>query len=255
VTERAIATQPKASTTISPAQSGLLQRQCACGTHTAGGGECAACSKKKLGMQRKLTIGATNDPLEHEADRVADRIMRMPDPAFQRQADNERDEALLQSKPLTQRKSFAAQDSEAEPPASVHELLRSPGQPLGTVERQFFEPRFGHDFSQVRVHTNALAGESTRAVQARAYTVGGDIAFAEGQYSPGTAEGKRLLAHELTHVVQQGGRDSIRLNAESRNCGLSPNTHARAEREADAAAAAKSPSRNRQTVSPSKAGT
>ena len=224
MSERSIATQPKASTTISPAQSDLLQRQCACGTHTAGGGKCAECGKKKLSMQRKLMIGATHDPMEHEADRVADQVMRMPEPGLQRQANSERDEAFLQAKPVIQRKSFATQDSETAPPNSVHELLRSPGQPLGTAERHFFEPRFGHDFSQVRVHTNALAGESARAVYARAYTVGGNIAFAEGQYSPSTAEGKRLLAHELTHVVQQGGGESLGFNAESRNRGLSPTT-------------------------------
>ena len=67
------------------------------------------------------------------------------------------------------------------------------------------EPRFGHDFSQVRVHTDARAAESARAVNALAYTVGRDVVFGTGQYMPGTMEGKRLMAHELTHVVQQGG--------------------------------------------------
>lgn len=71
--------------------------------------------------------------------------------------------------------------------------------------RTYFEPRFGQDFSQVRVHTDARAVESAQAVNALAYTVGRNIVFRAGQYAPGTAEGRRLLAHELTHVVQQGG--------------------------------------------------
>jgi hypothetical protein len=90
-------------------------------------------------------------------------------------------------------------------PPIVHEVLRSPGQPLDAETRAFMEPRFGHDFSQVRVHTDAKAAESARAVNALAYTVGRDVVFGTGQYMPGTSGGKRLLAHELTHVVQQDG--------------------------------------------------
>lgn len=88
-------------------------------------------------------------------------------------------------------------------PPSIHEVLRSAGQPLDPATRAFFEPRFGHDFSQVRVHNDAKAAASARAVNALAYTVGKHLVFAPGQYSPSTALGKRLLAHELTHVVQQ----------------------------------------------------
>src|SRR5580658_11217927 len=89
-------------------------------------------------------------------------------------------------------------------PALVHDVLRSSGRPLDAATRAFFEPRFGHDFSKVRLHTDGQAAESARAVNALAYTVGQDIAFGEGQYAPAAAEGRRLLAHELTHVVQQG---------------------------------------------------
>jgi hypothetical protein len=92
----------------------------------------------------------------------------------------------------------------AEAPPAVHDVLRAPGQPLDAATRAFMEPRFGRDFSQVRVHTDAQAAESAAAVNARAYTVGSDVVFGAGQYSPATAEGKRLVAHELTHVVQQG---------------------------------------------------
>jgi Domain of unknown function (DUF4157) len=90
-------------------------------------------------------------------------------------------------------------------PPIVHEVLRSSGQPLDTKTQSFMEARFGHDFSRVRVHTDSQAEESASAVSAHAYTVGEDIAFARDQYAPQTIEGKRLLAHELTHVVQQTG--------------------------------------------------
>jgi len=88
-------------------------------------------------------------------------------------------------------------------PPIVHEVLSSPGQPLGADLRAFMEPRFGHDFSQVRVHTNANAAESARAVNALAYTVGRDVVFGAGQYAPITYAGRQLIAHELTHTIQQ----------------------------------------------------
>ena len=91
-------------------------------------------------------------------------------------------------------------------PPIVHEVLRSSGQPLDAATRAFFEPRFGHDFSRVRVHTDATAAESASAVKARAYTAGQDIVFEAGRYSPHSSGGKLLLAHELTHVVQQANR-------------------------------------------------
>jgi hypothetical protein len=90
-------------------------------------------------------------------------------------------------------------------PTSVHQVLRSPGQPLDTAMRAFMEPRFGYDFSHVRVHTDELAAESARAVSAHAYAVGQNVVFASGQYAPATAAGRRLVAHELAHVVQQNG--------------------------------------------------
>ncbi len=90
-------------------------------------------------------------------------------------------------------------------PPIVHDVLGSPGQPLDARTRAFMEPHFGHDFSQVRVHTDAKAAESARAVNALAYTVGRDVVFGAGRYEPGTSEGRRLMAHELTHVVQQAG--------------------------------------------------
>lgn len=88
-------------------------------------------------------------------------------------------------------------------PQIVHDVLRSPGQPLDAATRASMEPRFGHDLSQVRVHTDARAAKSADEVNALAYTVGSDVVFGARQYAPGTSEGRRLMAHELTHVVQQ----------------------------------------------------
>lgn len=89
-------------------------------------------------------------------------------------------------------------------PASVQEVVRSPGQPLDQATRAAMEPQFGHDLSPVRIHTGAKAAESAREVEARAYTMGSDIVFSPGQFAPGTREGRGLLGHELTHAVQQG---------------------------------------------------
>jgi Domain of unknown function (DUF4157) len=88
-------------------------------------------------------------------------------------------------------------------PPIVHEVLRSPGQPLTNDTRAFMEPRFGHDFSGVRVHTDLRAADSAQAVNALAYTVGQDVVFGAGQHRPQTLVGQRLLAHELAHTIQQ----------------------------------------------------
>ena len=87
-------------------------------------------------------------------------------------------------------------------PSIVHEVISAPGQSLSKSTRDFFEPRFGSDFSQVRVHTDARARESASAVNALAYTVGRDIVFNSGQFQPHTQSGQRLIAHELTHTLQ-----------------------------------------------------
>lgn len=94
--------------------------------------------------------------------------------------------------------------AEREPaPPIVHDTLAAEGQPLDPDTRAFMEPRFGHEFGHVRVHTDSRAAESAEAVSARAYTVGSNVVFGEGEYAPDTSEGRHLLAHELTHVVQQ----------------------------------------------------
>lgn len=100
---------------------------------------------------------------------------------------------------------LAAQEADLGPPAPASIVPTSDGQPLDSATRAAMEPRFGHDFSKVRVHTDARASEAARSVQARAYTIGSDIVFRSGAYAPGSTDGQRLLAHELTHVVQQQG--------------------------------------------------
>lgn len=117
-------------------------------------------------------------------------------------------EECKKKKSLLQRRS-SNQSEPSEVPPIVHEVLRSPGQPLDTETRAFMESRFGHDFSQVRVHTNGRASQSARAVKALAYTVGREVVFASGQYAPQTSKGNRLLAHELVHVLQQKSTNSI----------------------------------------------
>ena len=157
-------------------------------------------------IQAKLKVGAVNDPLEHEADRVADRVMRMPAPEVSvvaAPAQVSRKCAECEEEEKLQRKSAGPQAASSEAPASVHEVLRSPGQPLDAATRGFFEPRFEQDFSAVRVHTGTSAERSARDVNANAYTVGHNMVFGAGRFAPGMHEGRRLLAHELAHVVQQ----------------------------------------------------
>src|SRR5205823_3494774 len=101
-----------------------------------------------------------------------------------------------------QRRANSASSPAAAPPI-VHDVLRSPGQPLDQATRSFFEPRFGHNFGNVRVHTDDKAAVSARAVNALAYTVGQNVVFDRGQFTPYNSSGRKLLAHELTHVVQQ----------------------------------------------------
>ena len=103
---------------------------------------------------------------------------------------------------LLQRKAVTASSLGAVP-SSVSAALRAPGQPVDADTRVYMESRFGHDFSHVRVHADSGAADSARAVHAVAYTVGRDVVFAPGQYAPNTAAGRQLLAHELTHVLQQ----------------------------------------------------
>src|SRR5208282_2996572 len=116
-------------------------------------------------------------------------------------------------------------------PPIVHDVLRSPGQPLDAATRGFMEPRFGHDFSRVRVHTDGKAAESARTLSARAYTVGNAVVFGSGRFAPSTSAGRLLIAHELSHTIQQSSPE-IPLTGELTTM---PSGHP-TERQADAAA-------------------
>jgi len=153
-------------------------------------------------LQAKLEIGAVDDPLEREADQVAGAVLnaKTPAPAALRRkcAACEEEDGTLQREP-----DGAAADVAGDVPASVRQTLDSAGQRLDADTRAFFEPRFGMDFSGVRVHDDDRAAQSARDVGAHAYAVSNHVVFAAGRFAPKTSEGGRLLAHELAHTVQQ----------------------------------------------------
>ena len=177
---------------------GILQRQCACGGAAGISGECEECrNKRQLGLQTKLKVNEPGDIYEQEADRVANQVM----------ATSAR-HSVSGAPPHIQR--FSGQSHELHAvAASVDQALTSPGKPLEPGLRQGMEQRFGCDFSRVRLHTGVTARQSACDLNADAYTVGNDIVFGAGRFSPGTHQGRRLLAHELTHVVQQSGAAQI----------------------------------------------
>ena len=198
----------------------------------------------ELPVQAKLTIGQPGDKYEQEADRTAAQVMAMPDaavqrstqdvteddegamPAIQRQGleeDSEEDTTVAQVQPAVQRetliddseeetekplrpKSFLqAKGENAQAPQGFETKLaqhKGKGKPLSQEARSFMEPRFGADFSGVRVHE---APQEAGAIKAQAFTHGQDINFISGKYNPGSSSGKELLAHELTHTIQQTG--------------------------------------------------
>jgi hypothetical protein len=167
-------------------------------------------------IQTKLAISKPGDEYEQEADRVADQIMRMPDSTVQPKcpacASGDAPCPKCRGSTRVQRK-VASGSSDSSVASDLVSSL-GPGQLLAPATRAFMQSRFGHDFGNVRVHTDTKAADSARAVNALAYTVGQDVVFGTGQYAPTTAAGRRLLAHELTHVVQQAGvscPDSVQL--------------------------------------------
>ena len=172
---------------------GLLQRKCACGGEAGMSGQCEECSqKKRLGLQTKLKISEPGDSYEQEADRVADQVIA---------ASAHR--GVSGAPPRIQRFLGQSNGQIHAAPASVDHALASPSRPLEPALRQDMEQRFGHDFSKVRVHAHGAAGQSAQSVNARAYTLGDHVVFGAGHYAPETSDGRRLLAHELTHVLQQ----------------------------------------------------
>lgn len=148
-------------------------------------------------IQAKLAISQPGDEYEEEADRVANVVMRAPS------ANGDASLSVTnQIKPESLQRLSKNGTETIEAPA-VDKALSSGGHPLDSASRAFFEPRFGQDFSQVRVHADAGAAEAASAISARAFTTGKDIVFGAHEYSPQSREGQMLLAHELTHVVQQ----------------------------------------------------
>jgi hypothetical protein len=169
----------------------------------------------KLPIQTKLTVNQPGDAFEQEADQVADQVMRLPAPRLQRAqcacggaAGPDGECAACKQKRLAglglSRAAMAAPANTPHlAPPIVQQTLQAPGQPLDATTRSLMEARFGMDFGGVRVHTNEQAAASAKAVNARAYTVGQNVVFGAGEYEPNTLSGRRLLAHELSHTLQQ----------------------------------------------------
>jgi hypothetical protein len=171
-------------------------------------------------IQRKATVSSPDEPLERDADRVADNVMRMIEPSplisaaasIQRQysACREKSEEPIHAAPSLGTAVAPLGSSHADLAASA---ARGTGAPLSDDIRSYFEPRFRRDFSEVRVHASEEASDAARTVHARAYTLGTHIVFGRNEFSPSTTTGRRLLAHELAHVAQQQNGVVARLNA------------------------------------------
>ena len=138
--------------------------------------------------------------VEQEADRVSDVVMRVPEPNRERAYESEQPHRVREGPaPMP----TPAGDVVATVPSIVGEVLRSPGQPLEPAARDFMERRFGYDFARIRIHADRSAARASAMLGADAFTFGHHIAFARGRFAPGSVHGKRLVAHELTHAIQQ----------------------------------------------------
>src|ERR1044072_7283937 len=168
-------------------------------------------------IQAKLSVSSPSDPDEREADRVAERVMS----ATAASREHRKCDTCATGSPCSscageeriQAQHQPGSDSQVSTTPNL-EALRGGGQPLPSSLLSFFEPRFGRDFGDVRVHTDGPAAESAHAIQARAYTYGSNIAFGAGAYQPDSGAGQKLLAHELSHVVQQGHAASLATDPE-----------------------------------------
>jgi Domain of unknown function (DUF4157) len=165
-------------------------------------------NQARLRLQRKLVFGSSNDPVEHDADTIAERILRGA-PALELSSLDPGDRlrrtcGACEEEEMRRAALSREQAPVEEAPDIVHRVLAQPGRPLDAAARAFFEPRFGLDLADVRLHDDAQATESAHAVNARAYTVGNDIVLS-GTVDTASKGGLRLLAHELAHVTQQSG--------------------------------------------------
>jgi hypothetical protein len=211
----------------------MLQRTCSC---TADSRKPAVPEWHGL-VQAKLKLGHAGDSYEQEADRVADQVMRMPDSATQENIPVRQPAGLRIQQMCSQceqemhRKQNGGKADEAGAQLESRiAFLRNGGEPISPRLRDFFEPRFGYDFQQVRLHTDPAANDTAHEAEALAFTVGRDIVFAAGQYEPASEAGRKLLAHELTHVVQQQHAAPVR-----------PGSHAQGEAAARPAVTAPAP--------------
>ncbi|MCW3109293.1 MAG: hypothetical protein JWQ09_3799 [Segetibacter sp.] len=187
-------------------------------THSEQIQETSANTRKNQGsffrpvVQTKLTVNEPGDEYEQEADAIADKVMRVSVPGsrpffnpisnIQRKCQHCEKEEKLHRKEMSTEATNA--DNALE---SYVSNLSQAGSSLPNEVRSFYEPRFEYDFSNVKIHTDSIASKSAQSINALAYTSGNNIVFNSGQYSPETDTGKRLLGHELTHVVQQNGYD------------------------------------------------
>ncbi|MBW4668240.1 MAG: DUF4157 domain-containing protein [Cyanomargarita calcarea GSE-NOS-MK-12-04C] len=163
-------------------------------------------------IQAKLTLGAVGDKYEQEADRVAKEVVSNISSASQQpvQRRSPEEEEQAQMKPDIQR--MATSDATTVDPSIEDGIqqARGGGQPLADSIREPMEQAFGTDFNRVKVHTDSQADQLNQSIQAKAFTMGRDVFFRKGEYNPGSRGGQELIAHELTHVVQQGGGSVMR---------------------------------------------
>jgi hypothetical protein len=165
-----------------------------------------------ISVQCSLSIGAVNDPLEQEADAMADKVMRMPEaPMIQRKCAHCEEEEKLQRKPLASlitpfiQAKRSGTSMAGEGVTNQVNATRGSGSNMDTTTKTFMESRFGADFSNVKIHTGEYAAQMSKELNAQAFTVGSDVYFNRGKYAPESDNGKNLLAHELTHTIQQSG--------------------------------------------------
>jgi hypothetical protein len=179
----------------------------------------------EIGIQTKLKMSCPGDAYEQEAEKVADQLMKMSSSesnpklfsstsnnkeldrkkSSEREMKEKKEKINISKKPSSNSSDLETSD---EITNQVSDVRADSSLLLESSTKEFMESKFGHAFSKVRIHTGEMANRSANAVNAIAYTVGNDIVFGEGQYRPDTLEGRKLLAHELTHVVQQSNTNT-----------------------------------------------
>ncbi|KQC04772.1 MAG: hypothetical protein APR53_02885 [Methanoculleus sp. SDB] len=162
-----------------------------------------------MGIQSTLIVSDSHDPAEEQADRVAEEVIQMQESVVQQKYPNIKNCGLeAYNRNIIQLKTNSAQGW----PNSIQQNFifgNGQGQLMDFKTRAFMESRFGYNFSKIRLHTDSRAAESARAIKAQAFTIGNDIGFNSGSYRPETMSGKRLIAHELTHIIQQDSSNLI----------------------------------------------